>query len=534
MQTAKHAALFFWVLLLPLSLAEHALPHGGADRVFDTLGEHEVVIHSGQMHLAGTFAIPEGDPPYQCVVIAGGTLSETRDGGMESRSLFERDALKRLSDRLTAAGYATLRWDKRGHGESDTPRGAATYADQAEDLISAMIFARNQPTVLHTIVAGESAGGYLACMAARDGEFADGYIFMGALASSAPAMYRHNFGRLREWAEANENNMRWARENAPFDLMQGYVYGDMFEAARRGAAEWTFEYEGKEHTWDIRRKREELDHPPAELFRFIREQPVLAIQGELDMNVPPDDNEVIAQVLSEAGNEHATAIDIPGADHNFQMAPAGYDERIRGRFGFESIGNPYADAFYAETLAWLNRWFPPKPDLTGAKKWGGVKLIEDITDPAEAPGVDTLEGRIGGLLKAQESQAHYIEMLPGQYTAEHAHSTESIIYTVSGRWVLCRAGHRQLMKPGTLMHFAKHVPCGFEVPFGEPAYILIFKSHRAEGDWDDFTQYLKGLRERLEEERANGEPFFLRELPDDHPANRFARSVNPDWGFHSE
>ena len=52
------------------------------------------------------------------------------------------------------------------------------------------------------------------------------------------------------------------------------------------------------------------------------------------------------------------------------------------------------------------------------------------------PGVVTLEGRIGPLLKGDASQAHFIEMPGDLYCHEHSHPTESLIFTVKGRWVL--------------------------------------------------------------------------------------------------
>ncbi|MGC7878376.1 alpha/beta hydrolase family protein, partial [Desulforudis sp. 1190] len=78
----------------------------------------EVRIPSEGTVLAGTLLMPAGEGPFPCVVIAGGTMSHTRDGRLidPERVVPERDALKRLATRLAAAGYASIRWDKRGFG----------------------------------------------------------------------------------------------------------------------------------------------------------------------------------------------------------------------------------------------------------------------------------------------------------------------------------------------------------------------------------------------------------------------------------
>lgn len=78
-------------------------------------------------------------------------------------------------------------------------------------------------------------------------------------------------------------------------------------------------------------------------------------------------------------------------------------------------------------------------EITGSGRisWTGIKIIENATDPERNQSVDTLEGRIGPLLKGDGSQAHFIEMPPDLYCEEHSHATESLIFTVKGEWVLC-------------------------------------------------------------------------------------------------
>ena len=166
-----------------------------------------------------------------------------------------------------------------------------------------------------------------------------------------------------------------------------------------------------------------------------------------------------------------------------------------------------------------------KTNRDGIVAWEGIQVIDDVTDPAANPGIQTLEGRIGPLLKGDGSQAHYIEMQPGLYCEQHPHSTESIIVTVKGRWVLCSGNRRHLMKPGTLFWFKKDTPTGYEVPFDEPAYILIFKGDRDDMSDEDFFEYLRGLEQRLKKQQDDGEPFTIDALPESHPAKIFAGQI---------
>lgn len=97
-----------------------------------------------------------------------------------------------------------------------------------------------------------------------------------------------------------------------------------------------------------------------------------------------------------------------------------------------------------------------------------------------------------------------------------------------GRWVLSSGGVRRLMAPGSLFRFGPGVPTGYEVPFDEPAFILIFKGQLFMESDEAFIQYLQGLAGRLVDEQAGGTPFRLTDLPPEHPARVFARHINQD------
>lgn len=151
----------------------------------------------------------------------------------------------------------------------------------------------------------------------------------------------------------------------------------------------------------------------------------------------------------------------------------------------------------------------------------GIRVVEDIM---AMPGVDTLEGRIGPLLRAQRGGCHFISMPAGLYVAEHAHPKESLIYTVQGRWVLCSGGERRVMPAGSLFWFGDDVATGYETPFDEGAYLLIFKPVEYRPD-AELIAYLEELAAKLQAEHRDGTSFRLDELPTDHPARVFARAV---------
>jgi quercetin dioxygenase-like cupin family protein len=158
-----------------------------------------------------------------------------------------------------------------------------------------------------------------------------------------------------------------------------------------------------------------------------------------------------------------------------------------------------------------------------------VEIIPNIGDAVESVGVLTHEGVFGPLLFAEETRAFFIELKPGMFLSEHPHPTESIVYTVSGKWVLCSEGKRQVMEAGSLFHFGSNIPTGWEAPFAEGAFLLVVKTKK---EGDTFEPYLKGLKDmatKLDVERKAGAQFYFNELEANHEAIKFARSVNPDF-----
>ena len=156
---------------------------------------------------------------------------------------------------------------------------------------------------------------------------------------------------------------------------------------------------------------------------------------------------------------------------------------------------------------------------------GDCRVLRNIDDQ---PGVLTAEGTIVPLLTGQEIRSHVIVMHPGQYCDAHPHETESIIYTVSGRWVFCTHENgeevRTVIEQNDLFHFPGGVPTGFETPFDEAAVILIVKS--GSESYEEMAAGISNVKVLLDEAAAEGEAFYYKDLPREHAAREFARQVS--------
>ncbi len=158
-----------------------------------------------------------------------------------------------------------------------------------------------------------------------------------------------------------------------------------------------------------------------------------------------------------------------------------------------------------------------------------IEIIENVATAIENGGVLTHEGSFGPLLFGEELRAFFLDLKPGMFLAEHPHPTESIVYTKSGKWVLCSEGKRQVMEAGSIFHFGSDMPTGWEAPFAEGAYLIIFKKKKEGENYESFTKGTQNLVTMLDKERTNGVEFYFNELDAGHPAIIFAREVNPDF-----
>jgi quercetin dioxygenase-like cupin family protein len=158
-----------------------------------------------------------------------------------------------------------------------------------------------------------------------------------------------------------------------------------------------------------------------------------------------------------------------------------------------------------------------------------VEIIPDVYAGLEsASNTFTHEGNFGPLLFGEDIRSFYIRLEPGMFLAEHPHPTESLVFTVSGRWVLCSEGKRQVMEAGSTFHFGSNAPTGWEAPFPEGAFLYIVKSYE-DLDYESYTTDIRNMATELDQQMSDGSVFYYHQLPPDHEAIRFAREHNPNF-----
>ena len=144
------------------------------------MGESDVTIASQGQRMTATLALPAGGPAPVVLLLHGftGTRDELAIPGTDE-GVFSRTA--RL---LAKAGYASLRVDFIGSGDSDGDFADTTFEGQIADGLAALAFLQSDPRVRGDDIAiiGWSQGGLVATALAGRSDIPDAVALWAAVA----------------------------------------------------------------------------------------------------------------------------------------------------------------------------------------------------------------------------------------------------------------------------------------------------------------------------------------------------------------
>ncbi len=289
--------------------------------------------------LAGTVTVPRGAGPFPGIVLVSGSGPQDRD-----ESLLGHKPFLVLADHLTRRGIAVLRFDDRGVGKSEGNFATATSEDFVTDAIAGVEFLRTRPGVNPDLVgiAGHSEGGLVAPIAAvRSPNVAFIVLLAGTGIVGEEILYRQAelISRAEGATDEEIANGRRAQERI-FEIVKMDVTPKERERRLQALASDLVTslserqreaLGGNEEAYvqgQIRMVgspwfRYFLTYDPAPTLRKVR-VPVLAINGELDLQVPAKVNlQAIERALKEGGNRNYEVHELKGLNHLFQTAKTG-------------------------------------------------------------------------------------------------------------------------------------------------------------------------------------------------------------------
>ena len=285
--------------------------------------------------LAGTLTLPRSGIPSPAVLLIAGSGPNDRN-----ETVFGHKPFLVLADHLTKQGFAVLRVDKRGVGQSTGNYDVATTEDFAADALAGIEYLKTRKEVDAEQIGliGHSEGGLIAPMVAvKSNDVAFVVLMAGAGVTGEATLYAQEVLMSRSMGVTeeqlrlqldfqkqvlsvikNESDLEKAEK-----LLREIIANQLANLPREEQPASADVMEGQMKRCNSKWFRYFLTYDPITSLKHLK-IPVLVIYGELDSQVLPKQNlPVIAKILEEAGNRNYRIIEFPKLNHLFQTCESG-------------------------------------------------------------------------------------------------------------------------------------------------------------------------------------------------------------------
>ena len=328
--------------------------------------QEEVIFHNDTLKFAGTLTLPPKPGRHPAVVMITGSGPQNRD-----EELFGFRPFKMIADHFTRKGIAVLRYDDRGVGGSSGSTSSSTTSDFANDVIAAVKYLQTRSDIKPDQIGlcGHSEGGIVAPLAvSREKTIAFIILMSGtglngaeivlaqssliAKADGTPeadikeniAVSRRLFNAVREGQDLEQFRK---------ELMElGRRQLDKMKPEERKTIVNPDEYleskiKGQLAQIQTPWFRFFLSYEPAPALALVR-CPVLALFGELDLQVPAEMNkEAIEKALRIGNNKDFLMKVFPKANHLFLTAKTGSPSE------YGSLKKDFVPGFLETMSGWI-------------------------------------------------------------------------------------------------------------------------------------------------------------------------------------
>jgi uncharacterized protein len=280
---------------------------------------------AAKIQLAATLTIPPGKRPFPAVLLIVGSGPHDRD-----ETLMGHKPFLVLADYLTRQGIVVLRADKRGVGKSGGDYSKAVMADFASDAEAGVAYLKTRAEVNpHKIgLVGHSEGGIEAPMAATHDPDVAFIVMMAGPGVSGDEILAQQVvligraaGKSQEEVEKDAAIQKEVLATVKKDEDDAALEKDLraVMAGKVPEAQMGMQIKIVSSPWF----RDFLKYDPAPTLSKVT-CPVLDINGEKDLQVPPEQNlPAIRKALTAGGNKNFEVVELPGLNHLFQTAKTG-------------------------------------------------------------------------------------------------------------------------------------------------------------------------------------------------------------------
>jgi len=361
--TFKQAALS-----LPLDLRRGSAEKAALNRPQEPVKpypyyEEEVTFENSKagIKLAGTLTMPAKEGKFPAVVLISGSGPQNRD-----EEVFGHKPFLVLADYLTRNGVAVLRYDDRGTARSAGDFKSATTPDNASDAAAAFTYLKTRKEINKEKIGliGHSEGGIIAPMVAIDESDVKFIVLLagtGIPGHELLLMQQELIGRASGMSESDLKTAREINKGAFGIIVKStdttLLQKDLTAYIRQMIVKHP-DVEKPEGVSDEEFIKEQVDqitgpwmvyflkYDPAPALEKVK-CPVLALNGEKDMQVPAKENlSAIETALKKGKNDKVTVKELSGLNHLFQECKTGSPEEY---IQIEQTISPSA-------LEEINRW----------------------------------------------------------------------------------------------------------------------------------------------------------------------------------
>ncbi len=302
--------------------------------------EEELVYENKDagISLAGTLTLPLGKGPFPAVLLITGSGPQDRN-----ETIFNHCPFLVLADYLTRQGVAVLRVDDRGVGKSTGDFSQATSEDFALDVLAGIEYLKTRKAINPKQIGliGHSEGGLIAPMVAVKSPDVAFIVLMAGTGLTGEEILYLQSDLISKAMGVNEEEIAKSRQfnEKIFSVIKEEEDNEIAkERLRQMVMAYLAELSDEEKDWIsdpeeyLKAQLQNLLSPWSRFFLTYDPKPtlskvkcpVLAINGEKDLQVPPKENlSAIEEALVAGGNKNFIVKELPGLNHLFQTAQTG-------------------------------------------------------------------------------------------------------------------------------------------------------------------------------------------------------------------
>ncbi|WP_047245219.1 alpha/beta hydrolase family protein [Maribacter thermophilus] len=312
--------------------------------------------------LAGTLTLPKKEGVFPAVVLISGSGPQNRD-----EELLEHKPFLVISDYFTKNGIAVLRFDDRGVAASTGDFKTATSADFATDVESALAYLKTRKEIDQNNMGlvGHSEGGIIAPMVASRSKDVAFIVLLAGTGIPGDQLLLLQQERIARANGVSESDIKKAKETNATLFTMVVTANDMDKLKTELTHSITEAMKNEKSTETTNRTAEDayvamqvdqitspwmlyfLKYDPATVLEKVT-CPVLAVNGEKDLQVPSDINlSAIKNALTKGGNKNVTVKEFENLNHLFQECETGAPNE------YATIEQTFSPLALSEITQWI-------------------------------------------------------------------------------------------------------------------------------------------------------------------------------------